>query len=64
MSECKHCHMGEIVVPSGKMYGECDACGAFELLYEPQDYQLAFHQDTHLIRGLFGGLTLPCSCPR
>ena len=38
------------------MWGQCPDCGAYEIFYEPQDYQMAFHKDTHMIRGLFGGL--------
>lgn len=55
MSMCPNCMMGDIKRRDGTMYGVCPDCGAFELMYEPQDYQMKLHKDPHLIRGIFGG---------
>ena len=55
MSRCHVCHIGDVYPKDGMMWGQCPDCGAYEIFYEPQDYQMAFHKDTHMIRGLFGG---------
>lgn len=65
--KCLHCKNGNMVIPPNNhpSYILCEACGAVELTYEPQDYQDEFHATPYTLNpdgsqkiqiiGIFGG---------
>lgn len=64
---CSHCRSGKYIIPPDEhpSYCLCEACGAMQLTYIPQDYQAEFHATPHKfdedgdirmqIFGIFGG---------
>lgn len=65
--KCLHCRNGNMRIPPNdhQSYVECEACGAYELTYEPQDFQNEFHETPYMLNedgsrkiqiiGIFGG---------
>ncbi len=47
---CPHCRSGKFIVPPDEhpSYCVCEACGAMQLTYIPQDHQYEFHQNPYM----------------
>lgn len=65
--KCLQCRNGNMLIPANNhpSYIHCEACGAIELTYEPQDYQQEMHGTPYILNedgsqkiqivGIFGG---------